>query len=579
MNNSVSENSFIIESDEEDEEKDLNKGGVDGNDSDSSNYSNENPPQRKPSSYNISWPQSYRQSIDLYSSVPSPNIGYLGTPSLSRLSSSFLSTSLTRRHTPEALPSVAKPLIQDTEDEQHQRRSSHTLLPPLPSRRSSLIKKDSKVIHHEVPSGHCSFGQAVLNGINVLCGVGILSTPYAAKVGGWLGLSILVIFAIISFYTGLLLRSCLDSEPELETYPDIGQAAFGTTGRIAISIVLYVELYVSTDAFTQQSAASIPFVVSPIACCIEYIILEGDNLSSLFPSAHLNLGGIELNSHTLFAVITTLAVLPTVWLRDLSILSYISAGGVVASILVVLCLLWVGIEDVGFHSKGTTLNLATLPVAVGLYGYCYSGHAVFPNIYTSMANPNQFPGVLLACFGICTLLYAGAAVLGYTMFGEAILSQFTLNMPKELVATKIAVWTTVVNPFTKYPLYKDVFYLISFTYALTISPVAMSLEELIPSNHAKSYLYSIFIRTGLVLSTLVIGLSVPFFGLVMSLIGSLLTMLVTLILPCACFLRILRGKVTRTQAALCITIITVGVVCSAFGSYSALAEIVKSLRG
>ncbi|KAL2562559.1 hypothetical protein AAZV13_20G144000 [Glycine max] len=491
MNNSVSENSFIIESDEEDEEKDLNKGGVDGNDSDSSNYSNENPPQRKPSSYNISWPQSYRQSIDLYSSVPSPNIGYLGTPSLSRLSSSFLSTSLTRRHTPEALPSVAKPLIQDTEDEQHQRRSSHTLLPPLPSRRSSLIKKDSKVIHHEVPSGHCSFGQAVLNGINVLCGVGILSTPYAAKVGGWLGLSILVIFAIISFYTGLLLRSCLDSEPELETYPDIGQAAFGTTGRIAISIVLYVELY---------------------ACCIEYIILEGDNLSSLFPSAHLNLGGIELNSHTLFAVITTLAVLPTVWLRDLSILSYISAGGVVASILVVLCLLWVGIEDVGFHSKGTTLNLATLPVAVGLYGYCYSGHAVFPNIYTSMANPNQFPGVLLACFGICTLLYAGAAVLGYTMFGEAILSQFTLNMPKELVATKIAVWTTVVNPFTKY--------------ALTISPVAMSLEELIPSNHAKSYLYSIFIRTGLVLSTLVIGLSVPFFGLVMSLIGSLLTMLV-----------------------------------------------------
>jgi vesicular inhibitory amino acid transporter len=51
-----------------------------------------------------------------------------------------------------------------------------------------------------------------------------------------------------------------------------------------------------------------------------------------------------------------------------------------------------------------------------------------------------------------------------------------------------------------------------FTYALTISPVAMSLEELIPANHAKSYLFSIFIRTGLVFSTLVIGLSVPFFG-------------------------------------------------------------------
>jgi len=61
-------------------------------------------------------------------------------------------------------------------------------------------------------------------------------------------------------------------------------------------------------------------------CCIEYIILEGDNLASLFPNAYLNLGGIELNPQTLFAVIAALAVLPTVWLRDLSVLSYISGN-------------------------------------------------------------------------------------------------------------------------------------------------------------------------------------------------------------------------------------------------------------
>ncbi|KAI7725008.1 hypothetical protein M8C21_026377, partial [Ambrosia artemisiifolia] len=64
------------------------------------------------------------------------------------------------------------------------------------------------------------------------------------------------------------------------------------------------------------------------------------------------------------------------------------------------------------------------------------------------------------------------------------------------------------------------------TYALTISPVAMSLEELIPSNHLWSPFYSILIRTTLVASTLLVAVSFPFFGLVMSLIGSLLTMLV-----------------------------------------------------
>ncbi|CAN1238213.1 Amino acid transporter AVT1C, partial [Linum grandiflorum] len=318
-------------------------------------------------------------------------------------------------------------------------------------------------------------------GLNVLCGVGILSTPYAAKEGGWAGLSILIIFGILSFYTGLLLRYCLDSEPGLETYPDIGHAAFGTPGRIAISIILYVELY---------------------ACCVEYIILESDNLSSLFPNAHFNLFGIYLDAHHLFAFATTISVLPTVYLRDLRILSYISAGGVIASVLVVLCLFWAGLVDqVGIHSKGTVINLGSLPVALGLYGYCYSGHAVFPNIYTSMARPNQYPFVLLVCFIICTMLYMGVAVLGYTMFGEATESQFTLNMPTDLVATKIAVWTTVLTKES--------------TYALTMMPVALCLEELIPANMNKSYMLmsGIGIRTLLVVSTLVVGLSVPFFGM------------------------------------------------------------------
>ncbi|CAL5322308.1 hypothetical protein CsSME_00000543 [Camellia sinensis var. sinensis] len=542
---SASEQSFYIESEEEeDEEKEFNKAEDDGNNSESSNHSNENRQQSKPNSLNTTWPQSYRQSIDLYSSVSSPSLTFLGTPTLSRLSSSLLSSSLTRRHTPEILPSVAKPLLPTVDNEQQpqQRRSSHSLLPPIPSRKAST-KKFAKVSHEVPVPRQSSFGQAVLNGMNVLCGVGILSTPYAVKEGGWVGLSILFIFAVLSFYTGILLRECLDSQPGLETYPDIGQAAFGNMGRFAISIILYAELY---------------------ACTVEHIILESDNLSALFPNAHLNLGAYELNSHHLFALLTTLAVLPTVWLRDLSVLSYISAGGVVASILVVICLFWAGLVDkVDFQSKGTTLNLTTLPVAIGLYGFCYSGHAVFPNIYTSMAKPSQYPAVLLTSFVICTFMYAGVGVMGYMMFGELTESQFTLNMPQDLLASKIAVWTTVVNPFTKY--------------ALTMTPVALCLEELIPSSHLKSYMYCILIRTALVISTLVVALSVPFFGLVMALIGSLLTMLVTLILPCACFLRILRGKVTLLQGLLCILIIVVGAVSAVVGTYSALSQIIENL--
>jgi vesicular inhibitory amino acid transporter len=71
--------------------------------------------------------------------------------------------------------------------------------------------------------------------------------------------------------------------------------------------------------------------------------------------------------------------------------------GVIATAVVVLCLVWVGVvDDTPLSTKGTTtLKLSTFPVAMGLCGYCFSGHAVFPNLYSAMANRNQFPAVLL----------------------------------------------------------------------------------------------------------------------------------------------------------------------------------------
>ncbi|KAL4188755.1 hypothetical protein AMTRI_Chr08g161970 [Amborella trichopoda] len=529
------ERSFNFETDDEENQADtMGNEDYESDGSDMSSTRQSSGHGRSSYDCNTSWPQSYKQSMDIFSSVTPPSLTILAGSSLIRAGSSFWSSSsVHRRHPPLEInyPST-EPLI-STASEKEQLTSPH------PQTKQSFYDP-----HGIVLSQQCSYSQAVINGINVLCGVGVLSTPYAVKEGGWLGLLVLLSFALISCYTGVLLKRCLESKPGLHTYPDIGQAAFGKVGRLGISIILYAELY---------------------ACCVEYVILESDNLNSLFPNAHLNLAGYQLSSHQLFAIITTLAVLPTVWLRDLSVLSYISAGGVIASLLVVICLIWVGVVDgVGFHHGGTSLNLSGLPVAIGLYGFCYSGHAVYPNIYSSMKNPSQFPAVLLTSSVACTILYAGVAIMGYMMFGESINSQFTLNMPQQFFASKVGVWTTVVNPFTKY--------------ALTITPVALSLEELLPASHLKYHFFSIVIRTGLVLSTLIVALAVPFFGFVMAFIGSVLTMLVALILPCACYLSILGSNVTLLQRFICMLVIVVGVVCACIGSYSAIGKISEGIK-
>lgn len=81
---------------------------------------------------------------------------------------------------------------------------------------------------------------------------------------------------------------------------------------------------------------------------------------------------------------------------DLILQFVLLAGGVIASIVIVSCLFWVGLIDhVGpVKSEGTALNLPGIPIAIGLYGYCYSGHGVFPNIYSSLKKRNQYPAVL-----------------------------------------------------------------------------------------------------------------------------------------------------------------------------------------
>ncbi|PON33596.1 Aspartic peptidase [Parasponia andersonii] len=405
-----------------------------------------------------SWPQSYRQSMDIYTSVSPPSIGFL-----SRIGTAGKISQAVEVVDPNEYSSLSKPLICETDSSNKE---------PSVFLTSFTQSSFPKFSYSELPppKQQSSTTQAVLNGVNILCGIGLVTTPYAAKEGGWLSLSLLVIFCGIACYTGILLMRCLESNSGLETYPDIGQAAFGRAGRLAIA-----------------------------GSCVELITMISDNLTSLFSDISTSFAGIfNLDSHQIFAISATLVILPTVWLKNLSLLSYFSIGGVVASILVALCLLWVGVVNkIGFHARGTTLDIANLPATIGIYGYAFSGHAVFPSIYTSMSKSSRFPYVLVTSFIFCVFLYTGVTVCAFLMFGDSTKSQFTLNMPKEFVASKIAIWTMVVNPITKY--------------ALTLTPVTLSLEELLPLALRESYIVSIVVRTFLVLSTLIVALTVPFF--------------------------------------------------------------------
>ncbi|KAK1432465.1 hypothetical protein QVD17_09362 [Tagetes erecta] len=381
------------------------------------------------------------------------------------------------------------------------------------------------------------------NGLNALSGVGIITVPYALAAGGWLSLLLLLTIAMSTFYTGLLIKRCMDTDPTIKTYPDIGDRAFGKIGRVIVSVIINTELYL-------------------VATC--FLIMEGDNLSNLFPQMNFDILGVHLSSKKSFVIIVAAIILPTTWLNNMKIISYISASGVLASLIILGSILWVGMFDgVGFHEKGRVVNWKGIPSAISLYAFCYGAHPVFPTLYTSMRNKHQFSKVLLLCFVFCTITYASMAVVGYRMFGSKVESQITLSLPTDEKSSKVAIYTILVTPVVKY--------------ALLMTPIVDSIEERFLSSF-KTRKFSLVIKTTLLTTTVVVALALPFFGDLMSLVGAILIVSASIVLPSLCYLKISGTyKVFGLELVLIGFIMFIGILVAIMGTYTSLKDIVRKL--
>ena len=205
-------------------------------------------------------------------------------------------------------------------------------------------------------------------------GIGLITIPYTLSQAGWFGLCLLLAMAFTTCYTGLLLQRCLEPNPSIKTYPDLGYHAFGRKGRIIVSTFTYLELYLVPTGM---------------------LILEGDNLFKLFPNVSMEVAGHYIGGKEIFVIGSGLVILPTMWLKDLRLLSFVSAGGILSCVIVITSILWVGaVDGVGFSSKGKLFELSGIPTAMSLYAFCYGAHPVFPTLYSSMKDKSQFSKVI-----------------------------------------------------------------------------------------------------------------------------------------------------------------------------------------
>jgi len=114
----------------------------------------------------------------------------------------------------------------------------------------------------------------------------------------------------------------------LLSYEDVGEAAFGDFGRGFITWVLYTELVGTCALFfiLEVTFYFIEFLIVRairVTSCFVYTVLQGDHLEILFQHAH---------SQEWFMCAAAAVMIPTLWLADLSSLSYVGALGALASL-------------------------------------------------------------------------------------------------------------------------------------------------------------------------------------------------------------------------------------------------------
>lgn len=381
----------------------------------------------------------------------------------------------------------------------HLLRSDPNLTDKLEEPPESITEEDSA--EDEAPTTDKSpLWKAVVNLMSDIEGTGLLALPYVIAQSGLLAIAAMATVPFIAFYTGTILIDCLydtndtgESVRVRSNYKQLGEACSPRFGGTIVSAIQLLELFLLASL---------------------YLVLCASLSTGIFPDSPL--------SDKVWMLIAAALGLPTLFVKNLSQVAWMSLLSVIALMVAVVSVLAYGIAHESSWTPREILvwNIDEMPVSLAIIIFSYICHPVLPGVVASMENKSKYRTMLALSYFFVAIVKVVFSLCAFLSFSSNIQDVIVNSLP-------VGVIRSLVNTF----LLLNVF----FSYPFRVITIIQTIEESVSpdsfSCKIPDLVWFIGIRVSTNFLTLLPAILIPHFALFVAFISSLTGSAIAFILP------------------------------------------------
>ena len=198
-----------------------------------------------------------------------------------------------------------------------------------------------------------------------------------------------------------------------------------------------------------------------------------------------------------------------------------------------------------------SISFMNVLTAIGSMCFAFSGASCMPTIQNDMRNKKSFSKSVLIAFALLILIYMPVSVISFHKFGDNTKSNIIRNLPASGLTTTIQILMAGH---------------VVCAYLIIINPVNLNIENYFAFDHSFNF-FRCCSRVLVTLFAILIGLSVPKFGKLLSLVGASAVVIQTYILPVIFYYKLKNNESTvSTKMKILLLVILIASVLTAVGA-------------